>query len=158
MKILVVYYSRTGLTKKVGERLVQALNADQEVITTADDRGGVVGYLKCGREAVTKISPVINPAKLNSADYDLVIIGTPVWAATMASPIRTYLTEQKDKLKRVAFFVTQGGSGANRTIDNMAEICGLRSESALVLLSREVAKDSYADKLQRFVEEINSKS
>ena len=155
MKILVAYYSRTGLTKKVAEKLASALGADQEEIITPDDRGGVVGYLKCGREAVTKASPLINPSKFNPADYDLVIVGTPVWAATMASPVRTYLTEQKDKLKRVAFFATQGGSGANRTIENMAGICGLKSEAGLVLLSKEIVQDIYQEKLQKFLGEVN---
>ena len=113
MKILIVYYSRTGLTKKVGAKLAAALSADQEVITDKTERAGVIGYLRCGREAIKKEQPDIDPIKFDPAAYDLVIVGTPVWAAHMSSPIRSYLSEQKDKIKRIAFFATQGGTTAD---------------------------------------------
>lgn len=156
MKTLIVYYSRTGLTKKIGQKLSAILSATEEEITDQINRSGVVGYLKCGKEAVQKILPAIDPVKNDPADYDLVIVGTPVWAATMASPVRTYLTSQKDKFKRVAFFATQGGEGANRTLDHMAEICGLKPAASLIVYSREVAKDTCDEKLQQFIKDLNA--
>ena len=156
MKTLIVYYSRTGLTKKLGEKLAAALDATPEEITDQVARSGVVGYLRCGREAVKEEVPVINEVKNNPADYDLVIIGTPVWAATMASPVRSYLIAQKGKFKRVAFFATQGGDGANRTVEKMAAVCGLKPAASLIATSREVVKDNYGDKIERFIKEVNS--
>jgi len=156
MKILIVYYSRTGLTKKLGEKLADTLSAQTEEIKDEVARGGVIGYLRCGKEAMQDISPVILDSKNNPADYDLVIIGTPVWAATMASPVRSYLIAQKDKFKRVAFFATQGGEGANRTVEKMTEVCGLKPVASLVVLSREIVKDSCSDKVQQFIKKINS--
>lgn len=155
MKILIVFYSRTGLTRKIGEKIAAVSGATAEEIKDQIARGGVVGYLKCGREAFKEEAPAIDSPKNNPADYDLVIIGTPVWAATMASPVRTYLTMQKDKFKRVAFFATQGGEGANRTVEKMAEVCGLKPVASLVVLSREVVKDSYDSKIEQFFKEIN---
>jgi len=156
MKILIVYYSRTGLTRKLGEQLANTLSAQTEEIKDEVVRSGVIGYLRCGKEAVQEISPVILDSKNNPVDYDLVIIGTPVWAATMASPVRSYLIAQKDKFKRVAFFATQGGEGANRTVEKMAEVCGLKPVASLVATSREVVKDNYGDKIEKFIKAINS--
>jgi len=154
MKILVVYYSRTGLTKKVALQLAIELGAEAEEIIDKKNRAGVLNYMICGREAMKKILAEIESPKNDPTGYDLVLIGTPVWAGTMASPVRSYLSVQKDKLKRVAFFVTQGGAGANRTIDNMADLIGLKSAASLTVLSKEVVKDDYREKLTQFISEI----
>ena len=61
MKALVVYYSRTGHTKKVGDELVKALPCDVEEIVDTANRSGPVGWLKSGRQAgaeLTKLKPV----------------------------------------------------------------------------------------------------
>lgn len=156
MKSLVVYYSRTGLTRKVAEKLVAALGADKEEIIDKTNRSGVIGYLRSGKEAVKKTLADIELAKIDPSGYDLVVIGTPVWAANMASPVRTYLTNQKDKLKRVAFFATQGGTASYETHDNMAELVGLKSVGSLVVVSRDVANNKYQEKLDKFVKEITA--
>jgi len=63
MKILVIYYSRTGVTKKVAEILKGKLGADLEAIEDKINRRGVFGYIRSGREATLKIVPEILPFK-----------------------------------------------------------------------------------------------
>jgi len=111
MKTLIVYYSRTGATKKLAGFLAEKLGAESEEIKDTVKRAGVTGYLLAGRDASLRRLTKLETIKNNPADFDLVIIGTPIWAFNMSAPIRTYLTEQKDKFKRVAFFCTMGGSG-----------------------------------------------
>jgi menaquinone-dependent protoporphyrinogen IX oxidase len=55
-------------------------------------------------------------------EYDLVLIGTPIWACTMASPVRSFLQEYKEKLPRVAFFCTMGGDDASDTFSEMEDL------------------------------------
>lgn len=155
MKILVVYYSRTGITKKVAERIASALGADKEEIIDKSNRSGVMGYLRSGKEAVKKILADIEPVKIDPSAYDLVIIGTPVWAATMSSPVRSYLTTQKGKIPRVAFFATQGGEGASRAIEQMAELAALPAKAGLAVMTKEVVRDDYQAKLEKFISELN---
>ena len=54
MKVLVVYYSRTGNTKFVAEAIAQSLEADIEEIKDKKNRMGVFGFLRCGYEAIFK--------------------------------------------------------------------------------------------------------
>ena len=42
---------------------------------------------------------------------DLIILGTPVWAHNMCSPMRSYITAQKERFRAIAVLCTQGGSG-----------------------------------------------
>lgn len=122
MKTLVVYYSRSNITKGIAEEIQRELNGDIEEIKPLKDYDGKIGYAKAGYESATKKTPEIEAIKNSPADYDLVVIGTPVWASTMASPIYTYLSQNKEKFNNVAFFATCGGSGDQSTLKNMAEL------------------------------------
>ncbi len=150
MKILVVYYSRTNVTRKVAVNLTKELKADIEQIKDVKDRGGLMGYLRSGKEAMMKTPAEIKEIKKDPSNYDLVIIGTPIWGYTMASPIRTYLTA--NKFKQVAFFCTQGGSGAKRAFGHMAELIGKEPKATLTLLTKDVMKGF---DLKEFVEVLN---
>ena len=89
MKTLVVYYSRSNITKKIAEEIQKELNGDIEEIKPLKSYEGKTGYAKAGYESVRRKTPEIEAVKHNPADYDLAVIGTPVWASTMASPVYT---------------------------------------------------------------------
>lgn len=124
MKTLVVYYSRSNITKEIAEDIQTELKCDIEEIKPLKGYDGKTGYAKAGYESMTKKTPKIEDAQHNPADYDLIVIGTPVWASTMASPVYTYLSQNKGKFNNVAFFATCGGSGDESTLKNMAELVG----------------------------------
>ena len=83
MKALVVYYSRSGVTRKVAQALAAALGAEIEEIVDTKDRSGAGGWLKAGADASLKRLTAIQPMTKDPAGYDLVVIGTPVWGWTM---------------------------------------------------------------------------
>ena len=119
MKTLVVYYSRTQNTAKVAKLIKEELNADIEEIKPVKGYGGPIGYARGGVESSRGKTPKLEKTTKDPSDYDLTIIGTPVWAFTMASPVLTYLRENKDKFNDVAFFTTAGSSGMESTLENM---------------------------------------
>jgi len=52
------------------------------------------------------------PYNFNPADYDFIIIGTPVWAGSFALPIKAFLDQNDLSDKKIALFAThQGGIG-----------------------------------------------
>ena len=52
LRTLVVYYSRSGTTRKIAEALSEALNANIEEIVEANDRAGFFGYVRSLVEAI----------------------------------------------------------------------------------------------------------
>jgi len=54
MKSLVVFYSRTGATKLVGESLDEMLDCDSEELFDTKKRSGPLGYVTAGRDALAK--------------------------------------------------------------------------------------------------------
>ncbi len=150
MKALVVYYSRTGTTKKVGEEIAKYLKADVEQIEDVKSRLGLIGWLRSGKEGQKKILAEILPIKKDPSKYDLVLIGTPNWAANMSSPVRTYLS--KHKFKKTAYFLT-GGADPGLAFKDMEALAG-KPIATLVVLSKEVAQNAYSGKVKEFVDRL----
>ena len=153
MSTLVIYYSRTGTTKKVGEQIAQQLDCDREEIFDTKSRGGPIGYLlaliAAGRKRLTELKPIRN----NPSAYDLVVIGTPTWSLKMSVPIRTYIEMYKNKFGDVAFFLTCGGN-PGKTFEEMETICGKRPKARLMLEKKDFKGGSDGKKIQDFVNRL----
>ena len=150
-RILVVYYSRTGTTRKVAQSLAAALHGDIEEIVEAESRSGIFGYLRSVIEARRKIPSRIVAAVRDPLIYDLVVIGTPVWAWSLSSPVRAYLLANKAKLPAVAFFCTLGGAGSEQAFGQMQQFVGKRPVDCLAVTAGDVASANYAPRLATFV-------
>jgi flavodoxin len=150
-KALIVFYSRTGTTRKVAEQIAKEIGADMEEIIDNKSRSGPLGYVKAGRDAMKKNLTDIQTIKKDIAKYDLVIIGTPIWAWAMTPAIRTFIKANKSKLKNVAFFCTMGGSGDDKAFKEMQEIIGKNPKAVLALLTKEVRSGNFKDKIKQFV-------
>lgn len=157
-RILVVYYSRSGTTARIGRELAQALGADAEMIRDTRGRGGFFGWMRSGYEATMKVRPAILPTAKDPADYDLVVLGTPVWAGTMSSPMRTYIYQNREKFKSVAFFCTQGAETEQRAFDDMADLCNMTPVATLSLQHDVVAKGDYRAQLDEFANSVKEEA
>ena len=109
MKSLVVYYTRTGNARFAAETIAAEIGADVEEIVDMKNRSGKLAYLTGGSDARRGKETEIAPTKKSPADYDLLIVGTPVWASRPAPAVTTYLKKNNLAGKKVALFFTQAG-------------------------------------------------
>ena len=109
MKSLVVYYSRTGNARFVAQTIAAEIGADIEEVIDLKKRSGVLGFLSGGSDARRGKETKIASTTKSPADYDLIIVGTPVWAGRPSPAITTYLKKNDLSGKKVAVFFTQGG-------------------------------------------------
>lgn len=137
-KDLVVFFSRSGRTRKLAEDLAGAFGADLDEIRESRSRAGVLGFLRSGYEAVKKVEPVVMPPVHDPRDYRRVFIGGPVWAGHPCSPVRAYLARHRRELPDVAFFCTYGGHGADTALAEMAALLGRKAAATLAVLDREI--------------------
>ena len=140
--ILVVFYSRSGTTRRVAQALAEALKCDLEEITEPKPRTGFLGYMRSLLEARRKRPSIIAPNKHDVASYDLVVVGTPVWAWSLSSPVRAYLMATANQLPEVAFFCTLGGAGSESTFAQMTAIVGKPPRAVCAMTQREVLSGS----------------
>ena len=153
-KALVVYYSRTGNTKKVAEDIAGALNADIEQLIDKKDYSGAIGYMKAGKDASKEKLAEIVPVQHDPSKYEMVILGTPVWAWNMTPAIRTYITNNQQAFKSIALFTTAGGTKPDKIVQKMEELAGKKAVSSAGFFAGEIKnKDpkAYQEKLQAFL-------
>ena len=122
VKYLVVYYSRTGNTKNLAHQIAEAFDSDIDEILDTRKRKGVGGWLSAGRDATGKRDTDITVEK-NPLDYDVIIIGTPIWASNLTPAIRKYLKTFDLQGKKVAFFATSAGDGQSEVFAQMRALC-----------------------------------
>jgi flavodoxin len=151
MKILVVYYSRTGYTARVASALAAQCKAQTEVLKPVDPPTGWRGYLRSTIAAITKATPPIRPPQHSPELFDLVIIGTPVWAQNVSSPVRSYLASHAGRLNRVAFFCTMGGTGDSRAIRELTRLCDRAPRAAIAMTDAEIDRGLHHAKIDQFV-------
>ena len=152
MKILVAYYSRTNVTKKVGDEIAKSLNADVEEITSKVNYNGKIGFARAGKHALSEKIIDLGDLKYNPSDYDLVYLGAPVWAGKSANPLLSYIKQNEGKFNEVRFFATAKSDDFDKIFDQLADYVGKKPQKTLALKSKEVNKDEFKDKLASFIE------
>jgi len=153
MKALVVYYSRSGATRKVAEELARRLGADVEELRSRKSYSGILGYMTAGRAAMKGKPAELHPIQRDPAGYDLVVVGTPMWAYKMSTPVLAFLMENGKQLKEVAFFCTRGGSEVGEMFAEMAAL-SKAPVATLGLLTKEAKAGACTGELERFAKAI----
>lgn len=124
-KTLLVYYSRSGNTRKVAGYIQEALQADVVELQTATPYPEE--YRATTRQAKEELEsgylPPLRATIPGINDYDAVIIGSPNWWGTMAMPVRTFLSEYDLSGKTLALFITHEGSRLGRSMDDLRGFC-----------------------------------
>ncbi|MBW2970637.1 hypothetical protein KY320_00590 [Candidatus Woesearchaeota archaeon] len=154
-KTLVVYYSRTGTTRMLGEAIAKALKCDSEELIDKKSRKGILGWLKAGFEAGRKKLTKINPIKSNLDKYTLVLVGTPIWAANISPATRTFLAENKNKFKNVAFFATYG-SDAGKCYENMEAVCRKKPVGCFGMTTKQVRSGDYGKGFRDYIKNLKA--
>ena len=119
-KILVAYFSASGVTKKVAERMAKAVGADlyeivPEVPYTAEDVNYRKPFARCNKEWFKKLEV---PAAGNVPDFDryeLVLIGFPIWYGCAPIVVHCFADKHDFTGKKVGLFATSISSKMGKT-------------------------------------------
>lgn len=116
--ILVSYFSASGVTKGVAEKIANAVNGDLFEIEpvqkyTDEDLDWTNKQSRSTIEMNNRSFrlPILNKVS-NINEYNTVIIGFPVWWYTAPTIINTFIEENNLEGKNVYVFVTSGGTGS----------------------------------------------
>ena len=115
MKTLVAYFSASGNTASLAKRVAQAAEADLfeikpvEPYTDADLKW-TNPLARCNKEKIGKKNVPIAERVKDMDEYELVLIGFPVWYYAAPNIIETFVKSYDFSDKKVALFATSGGS------------------------------------------------
>lgn len=126
---LVAYFSASGVTAKVAEKLSEAIGADlyaiePEVPYTKADLDWMD---KKSRSTIEMNNPASRPAiagkRDNMNDYDTVFVGFPIWWYVVPTIINTFLESYDLTGKTIIPFATSGGSDMGKTNEKLLPSC-----------------------------------
>jgi flavodoxin len=168
MKALIVYYSNSGTTKVLAEKVAAAIGGDLEEIVEqrprprlVDGEGKPTGGFIMARSALSAflgIGSSINPGNADPAAYDVVIVGTPVWVGSLVPPVRSYLKRNRKKMKAVALFCSCGQNEKLRAISQMAGVASMEPLATMTVEADDVKKGECEQAVRDFSARIRSAS
>ncbi len=122
MKKLVVFYSFDGNTRLIAQKVAETAEADLLELKPKKEikTHGFMKFLWGGRQVVLKKKPKLHPFDKNPEEYDLLFIGTPVWAWSYTPPLGTFFSTVDLSGKKIALFYCHGGQ-MGQTQEKMKE-------------------------------------
>jgi flavodoxin len=122
LKKLVVYYSLGGNTAFVANTIAEAGETDLLELQPKKSlqSKGFLRYFLAGMQMLLNKKPELQPLSKDPADYDLIFLGTPVWAGNYTPPLRTLFSMISLKGKKFALFCCCGNN-AGKSLENMKQ-------------------------------------
>lgn len=154
-KVLVAYFSASGVTAGVAKKLADGIGADlfeivPETLYTKADLNWMDKKSRSSVEMNDRASrPAIASTVEDMAGYDVVFVGFPVWWYREPSIIDTFMEAYDFSGKTVIPFATSGGSGLGDSADNLQAL----APGAKVVDGKRFSASVSADKLKRWASE-----
>ena len=120
-QILVAYFSYTGTTKQVAESIAEKTGADLFEIKPASTYSNV--YIQSNREIRRNERPALAETLADTSDYDIVLVGFPVWWHATPAPVNTFLESSDLKNKLIIPFCTSSESPISEALPTFLDSC-----------------------------------
>lgn len=124
-RILVAYYSLTGKTERIAKAIVDASGGQLYRIEVAKNYPKDTKEQRAvlEQEIETNYLPPLKSTDINPENYDIIFLGSPVWANHISQPIKSFLAEYNLSGKRIIPFVTHSGGGRGECFKDVADLC-----------------------------------
>lgn len=114
-RTLIVYYSYSGTTRRVAEKLQEMTQGDLYDLEPARTYSGDsnLATARLMWERFTHHMPELAGELPDLKEYDTILIGTPVWNSDISNPVMSYLQQNNFEGKKVVPFWTYAGNAGN---------------------------------------------
>ncbi len=151
MKPLIVYYSYSGITKRLAEDI--ALITDGKLRELKPEKPYSFSYNTAIKELRQEIDRGYCPPLIEGAesvdDEELIFIGSPNWIRTFAPPVLSFLRAVDLKGKTIIPFCTHGGGGFGQMIESYKKECKDSIIKEGIALKGDYSFDELNDLLKR---------
>lgn len=159
MKILTLYYSFGGNTERIAKRINRILGGDiSQIMLEKPYEGSYDEIVDEGkREVESGFMPKIKPLTHDPKDYDVIILGTPVWWYTFAPAMKTALEKYNYSDKIIYPFATNGGWIGHTFKDIKNALPNATLEKGLDILFNEDNLRTDTKKIDEWINNIKTK-
>lgn len=155
-KMLVAYFSCSGVTKKVSAALADSVGADLYEIAPREPYSAAdLNWMDQKSRSTLEMNdpkarPAIAAAVPNMAEYDVVFVGFPIWWYEAPRIVQTFLESYDFSGKTVIPFATSGGSGMGKTASILEKSC----PSAKVLPGKKLSASASMSEVSSWVKSL----
>lgn len=110
MNTLIVYYSFTGNNHKLAKYMQEKLNCD--VLNLEETKKRTI--FKILVDFIFKRKAKLKYYYIAPADYDMVILISPIWCGELPSPIKTFVSQEKQNIKKLSHISLCAGGEKQR--------------------------------------------
>lgn len=157
MKVAIIYYSFTGNTRKIAERLKEKLATHFEVdIIPLEVVREEKRFLHQAKQAFLKQKVILKDTNFDLSSYSLICMGSPVWAFQPAPAVRTFLKKTFGLAgKKAIIFLTFGsGLGVNRCIKTLIKILARKGALVIKTFTYPQAKIEDNEEIEKRIEDL----
>lgn len=155
-KVLVVTYSLTGTSRRLAQQLCSQQGWPMGEIREAGLRKGLPGIWRCLMDSWFKRTPEIAYAGPPPIAFDSVVLISPIWAYSLAGPMRSFVSSRQKQLPDVAVISVMGGSGAHRAEAEVAERLGRPLMLSTAFTQKEVQTNHCSERLRTFASALET--
>ena len=150
MNPLIVYYSYSGITRKLAEDIALITDGELQELEPQDPYS--FSYNTAVKEVRAQIEkgycPPLRQGLANIDDFETIFIGSPNWLKTFAPPVLSFLRTTYLSGKTIIPFCTHGGGGFGPMLEDYKRECGASHIKKGIAL-----KGDYSfDELQKWLE------
>lgn len=156
-KVLVAYFSATGTTKNIAQKLAKTMNMDIYEIEPKNP------YTKADLDWTDKNSrssvemnnrnsrPEIKKDDFPISDYDIIFLGFPIWWGSAPTIVNTFLEQHDFSNKKIILFATSGGSSLDGTAKGLKDSVSKTTE---IIEGKLFNYNPSTEELKKWIEEI----
>ncbi len=120
-RILIAYFSYTGNTEEVAQKIAEYTGGDLAEIQRAEEYGNL--QQEAESEILDGVHPDITVPVENLADYDTIFVGYPIWWDEAPAMIATFLAENDFSGKTIVPFCTSASDTITNSLHIFSELC-----------------------------------
>lgn len=148
MKSIIIYYSRSGNTEKLANRIRADIGGDILKIEPEAAYGNYISScLRVMKERKQKITPKFVTSIPNTSEYAVIFLGYPIWAQDVPAFISDFIGQCDIHGKIIIPFATYGASDIRWTMKTLQRICA-GADIELPFSTGLIKKGNYEDWMQ----------
>ena len=123
---IIIYFSKSGRTKKIAEQISHEINAPLHEITTEKiyPKNYLMTILAARKEFKHNEKPALTSEPIANFDsYNKILLGFPIWWFTCPQAIISFLEKYNFSGKKIYPFCTSGGSNCEKATAKIRELC-----------------------------------
>lgn len=156
-KKLVTYFSASGITKKLAEKIAQVADADIfEIVPenpyTEADLKWTNPLARCNKEKIGKKDVPVRGVVDNMAEYDTIYLGFPIWYWGAPNVVNTFVKSYDLSGKKIVLFATSGSSDIGKTADKLRPYL---SDDAQIVDAKVLNGEQSPEQLRKWIESLN---